>query len=176
LFFSDVIFRLRLSRGGEMTRKGSIAVLSVCLTLVCLPQAGFGADWVCIDPPGAVCTRYYDQAGMEYYFSGNLVRVRLKVMVDDGLIKQTLTLRKENGYALEGWDKWSHIVYLDEIYCTHKIYRTLNSSDYDSNGNVLEQSEYPDKRWSVIPSDTVENRLYGKVCSQKKDTKKESRK
>jgi hypothetical protein len=159
-----------------MTRKGIIAVLSVCLTLICLPQTVIGAGWVCIDPSGAVCTRYYDKENMEYYYSGNLVRVRLKVMVDEGLIKQTIALRTENGYAVEGWDKWSYIVYLDEIGCTHKIYRTVNSSDYDSNGKVLEQSEYQDKRWSVIPPDTVENRLYDKVCSLKRDTKKETKK
>jgi hypothetical protein len=156
-----------------MARKGIIVVLSVCLTLICLPQSVIGADWVCIDPPGTVCTRYYDKANI---VSGNPVRVQLKVMVDEELRKQTLTARTENGYAVEGWDKWSYIVYVDEFECIHKIYRTLNSSDYDSNGNVLEQSEYQDKRWTVIPPDTVENRLYDKVCSLKKDTKKETRK
>jgi hypothetical protein len=157
-----------------MTRKEIIVVLSVCLTLICLPQTVVGADWVCIDPSGAVCTRYYDKENIEYYYSGNQVRVRIKVMVDAGVIKQTLTDRTENGYAVDGWDKWSHTVYLDEFDCIHKIYRTLNSSDYDSNGKVLEQSEYQDKRWTVIPPDTVENRLYDKVCSLKKDTKKET--
>ncbi len=159
-----------------MTRKGIIVVLSVCLTLLCLPHTVIGSDWVCIDPSGAVCTRYYDKENMEYYYSGNLVRVWLKVMVDEGVRKQTLTDRTENGYPVEGWDKWSHIVYLDEFACTQKIYRTLNSIDYDSNGKVLEQSDYQDKRWMVIPPDTVENRLYDKVCSPKKDTKKETKK
>jgi len=97
-------------------------------------------------------------------------------MADREVIKQTVTGRAENGYAVEGWDKWSHTVYLDEFGCVQKLYRTVNSSDYDSNGKVLDQSEYQDKRWTVIPPDTVEKRLYDKVCSLKKDTKKETRK
>jgi hypothetical protein len=159
-----------------MTRKGIIAALSVCLTLTCLPQTVIAADWVCIDPSGAACTHYYDKGNIEYHYSGNLVRVRLKVMADREVIKQTVTGRAENGYAVEGWDKWSHTVYLDEFGCVQKLYRTVNSSDYDSNGKVLDQSEYQDKRWTVIPPDTVEKRLYDKVCSLKKDTKKETRK
>jgi hypothetical protein len=159
-----------------MARKGIIVVLSVCLILICLPQTVIGADWVCIDPSGAVCTRYYDKANIEVGHSGNPVRVRLKVMVDEGLLKQTVTDRTANGYAVEGWDQWSHIVYVDEFDCIHKIYRTLNSSDYGRNGNVLEQSEYQDKRWTVIPPDTVEHRLYDKVCSLKEDTKKGTQK
>jgi len=159
-----------------MARKGIIVVLSVCLTLLCLPQAVIGADWVCLDPSAAVCTHYYDKESIEYYYSGDLVRVRLKAMVDEGVKKQTVTDRTENGYAVEGWDKWSHTVYLDEFGCVHKIYRTLNSADYDSDGKVLEQSEYQDKRWTVIPPDTVENRLYDRVCSLKKGTKKETSK
>jgi hypothetical protein len=159
-----------------MTRKGIVVVLSVCLTLICLPQTVIGAEWVCIDPSGAACTRYYDKGNIEYFNSVHLVRVRLKVMASEEVIKETLTDRTENGYAVEGWDKWSHTVYLDEFDCMHKIYRTLNSSDYDGNGNVLDQSEYQDKRWTVIPPDTVENRLYDNVCSRKKDTRKETRK
>ncbi len=159
-----------------MTRKGFIVVLSVCVTLICLPQTVFGADWVCIDPSGAVCTRYYDKENIEYYYSGNLVRVRLKVMVDEGIIKQTLTDRTENGYAVEGWDKWNHIVYLDEFACVQKIYRTLNSVDYDNNGKILDQSEYQNKRWTIISPNTVENRLYDKVCSLKEDAKKKTKK
>ena len=158
-----------------MTRKGIIIVLAGCLTLICLPQTVIGADWTCVDPAGATCTRYYDKENIEYYYSGNLVRVRLKVMVDEEVIKQTLTERTENGYGVEGWDKWSYIVYLDEFACMQKIYRTVNAFDYDSNGKVLDQSEYQDKRWSVIPPDTVESRLYDKVCSPKKDTKKETK-
>ena len=168
--------RLQLSSGGEMTRKGIIAVLSVCLALIGLPQAVIGADWVCIDPTGVVCSHHYDKENIEYYYSGDLVRVRLKVMVDEGVKKQTLADRKENGYSVEGWDKWSHIVYLDEFGCKQKIYRTLNSSDYDSSGRVLEQSAYQDRRWTVIPPDTVESRVYDKVCSPKRDTRKETRK
>jgi len=170
--FSDVILYQDSLLEGEMTRTGILVVLSACLTLLCLPQAVIGEDWVCIDASGAVCTRYYDKENIEYYYSGNLVRVRLKVMVDEGVRKQTLTDRRENGYAVEGWDKWNHIVYLDELDCIHKLYRTLNSSNYDSDGNVLEQSGYQDKRWAVIPPDTVENRLYDNVCSLEKDTKK----
>ncbi len=153
-----------------MTQRG-IAALSMCLALVYLPQTAIASDWACINPSGAVCTHYYDRENVEYQDSGNLVRVRLKVMVDEGIIKQTLTERSENGYLIEGWDKWSHTVYLDEFACKQKAYRTLSDVDYDSNGNVLEQSEYQDKRWSVIPPDTVENRLYGIVCSLKEDKK-----
>ncbi len=159
-----------------MTRNRIIVLFSACLILVCLPQMAIGADWMCINPSGSACTIYYDRENVEYQDSGNLARVRLKVMVDEEVVKQTLTERTENGYLVEGWDKWIYTVYLDEFACKQKIYRTLNDVNYDSNGKVLEQSEYQDKRWSIIPPDTVESRLYSIVCSLKEDRKGEIKK
>jgi hypothetical protein len=155
-----------------MTRKGMIVLLSVLLTLICLPQAVIGSDWVCIDPPGEVCTRYYDKENIKYY-PGNIVRVSLKVIVDEGERNRTITERTENGYPVDGWDQWSHMVFLDEFVCITRIYRTLNSVEYDTTGKVLQQSEYQDRRWTIIPPDTVEHRIYSKVCPlQKEGTKK----
>ena len=155
--------------------EGMIVVLSACLSLLCLPQTVIGSDWACIDPSGEVCARYYDKVNVKYS-SGNIVRVWLKVTVDEEKRNQAIKDRTENGYSVEGWDKWSHTVYIDEMECIKKIYRTLNSFDYDSNGNVLEQSEYEEKRWMLIPPDTVENRLYDKVCSPTEDKRKETKK
>ncbi len=158
-----------------MIRKETIVVLCAILTLLLPPKTVMGSDWICIDPAGVVCAHYYDKENVKYP-SDNIVTVSLKVIVDEELRNTTLAERTGNGYPVEGWDKWSHMVYLDEFACKQKIYRTLNSVDYDGNGKVLEQSEYQDSRWSVIPPDTVEHRLYDKVCPPTGDKKKETKK
>lgn len=96
--------------------------------------------------------------------TGNRVQVWTKVVYsDEGREKEIQPLR-EGGLPTEGWEKLSHTLVFDEIYCKKLKHRISSITYYNTDGKIFFSHSYDKPEWVYIPPKTLIDTLRKKVC------------
>jgi hypothetical protein len=101
---------------------------------------------------------YYKKVSIEHK-KKDMVQVWFKVVFSDEGKKDYI-----NQMTDKKWDKFSHILILQEIDCKKKMVQILSVTDYDTDGKVLE-TKSPDKpEWDHIDTGSMGDNLRENVC------------
>jgi hypothetical protein len=146
-------------KGVDMKTIYSVLLLPFLIILLLVTPVNGSEDWVEYSSSNDGTNIYYKKVSIEHR-TKDLVQVWFKVVFSDEGKKDYV-----DGMTERKWDKFSHILILQEIDCKKQMVQILSITDYDTDGKVLE-TKSPDKpEWdNVIPGSMGDN-LREKVCN-----------
>jgi len=136
-------------KGMDMKKICSVIFLSflVLVLLVSCEKSSTqsSSDWVKykVDENGRVLS--YKKGSIKKDDGYYIVQVWGKLVFSDKDRKEEIQVRKKKGFSIEGYDKLSEEIFLDEIDCKKRIYSTLSMKGYDTEGKVIFTESYDDK-------------------------------
>jgi len=137
-------------KGMDMKKICSVIFLSflVLVLLVSCEKSSTqsSSDWVKykVDENGHVLS--YKKGNIKKDDGYYIVQVWGKLVFSDKDRKEEIQVRKKKGFSIEGYDKLSEEIFLDEIDCKKRIYSTLSMKGYDTEGKVIFTENYDDDK------------------------------
>jgi hypothetical protein len=125
----------------------SLSFLVLFLLVSCDKSSTKGSsDWVKykVDENGGVLS--YKKGNIKKDDGYYIVQVWGKLVFSDKDREEEIQVREKNGFSIEGYDKLSEEIFLDEIDCKKRIYSTLSMKGYDTDGKVLFTEKYDDDK------------------------------
>jgi hypothetical protein len=107
--------------------------------------------------------RYYDNRSMTYVRQ-NVIKVWDKVYFSKPGKEDEIQSRKRNKLPIDGWDKLNFEIVLWEVDCVNNISKVIKIVDYDDQGKMLYDYDYPDPKMTDILPETVSDFLRREVC------------
>jgi hypothetical protein len=160
------------SFGGEIMRRNRFFLLVVagmiCATLVSCSDKKTGEKtdrWVhyATTPDGS--PKHYDKQTIATV-GPKVVKVwdRTKLLTDarNNVIEQ----RKRSQLPTDGWDRLESVRLLREIDCANRTQKTIRIEDYNENGRIIYEADYPNPKAENVPSGTMVESLLQAVCQQ----------
>jgi hypothetical protein len=154
-------------KGIGMKKVHSVIVLSFLIILLLLTSVNGAEDWVkySVDKEGNAYS--YNKITIKHR-TENVVEVWEKVVFSNAGKEKYVQNLKNMGWWMEGWDKFSYSVFLNEIDCKKEMSRILSGTDYDANGSPLKNISSDElKEWIDIVSDSMMDTLRKEVCPNK---------
>lgn len=112
---------------------------------------------------------YYDKISVIYvspYVSPKVIKVWEKIKYSKAGKDMIIQMNKENDLSIDGYDKLDNIIFLKEIECTNNTYKIIKIVDYNDEGKILDDIDYPNPTIRQIIPETMGEKLFIKVCQK----------
>ena len=112
---------------------------------------------------------YYDKISITYvspYVSPKVVKVWEKIKYSKVGKDQIIQMNKEKGLSIAGYDKLDSIIFLKEVECTNNTYKIIKIVDYNDEGKILDDIDYPKPTIRQIIPGSMGEKLFMKVCQK----------
>jgi hypothetical protein len=112
---------------------------------------------------------YYDEISIIYvspYVSPKVVKVWEKIKYSKTGKDAIVQMNKDNGLSIDGYDKLDNIVFLKEVECINNTYKIIKIVDYDGEGKILDDIDYPNPKTRQILPGSMGEKLFMKVCKK----------
>jgi len=112
---------------------------------------------------------YYDKISVIYvspYVSPKVIKVWEKIKYSKAGKDMIIQMNKENDLSIDGYDKLDNIIFLKEVECTHNTYKIIKIVDYNDEGKILDDIDYPNPTIRQIIPGTMGEKLFIKVCQK----------
>jgi len=106
---------------------------------------------------------YYDNRSMTYV-SPNVIKVCIKIKYTTSRKKDVIQWRKENELPIVGYDKLDSHLRLEEIDCINNTEKLIKTTDYNDQGNILEDYDYQNSDINQILPESITDLLRREVC------------
>lgn len=107
---------------------------------------------------------YYNKTNITK--SSDIISVWIYVIINDDVLRDIRNgkIKKNNLNMSRKYQYYDHIVCLYKIDCKNKLIKIEEFTDYDDQGNILDQQKNNNSNWtSIIPNGEMED-LYSKLC------------
>jgi len=111
---------------------------------------------------------YYNKVSTTYvspYASPKVVKVWEKIKYSEVGKDQIIQMNKKNGLSIDGYDKLNNVIFLKEVECINKTYKIIKIVDYDDEGKILDDIDYPKPTTRQIMPGSMGEAFRNKVCS-----------
>lgn len=145
----------------------SIIPLSFLVLLLLVSNVNSSSGWVryLVDQDGNVYS--YKKENIQNNGEKHIVQAWDKKVYSERSKGKEIQLRIEYGLPVEGYDKLSNEKILTEIDCKQKRKRVRSIIQYDMRGKILYSIAIDKSGWHNIISDSTDEILLKKVCSNK---------
>jgi hypothetical protein len=112
---------------------------------------------------------YYDEISIVYvspYVSPKIVKVWEKIKYSKTGKDAIIQMNKENGLSIDGYDKLDSIIFLKEVDCINNTYKIIKIVDYNDEGKMLDDIDYPNPKIRQILPGSMGEKLLMKVCKK----------
>jgi hypothetical protein len=106
---------------------------------------------------------YYNMKQMQR--TKDIVQISVKSFLSDDNKNIIMESRIKDGLPVAGWDKWSYIIWSQEVDCRERKIRYVKVTNYSDDGKVLDSSSGMKGNWKVIPPNSPFNNLMKEVCN-----------
>jgi hypothetical protein len=107
--------------------------------------------------------RHYDKQTITTV-GPKVVKVWDRVKLSTDAKNQVIEQRKRSQLPTDGWDKLDHVRMLREMDCANQTYKRIRVEDYNENGKIIYEADYPDSKAENIPPETTIESLLKEVC------------
>jgi hypothetical protein len=107
--------------------------------------------------------RHYDKQSITMV-SPKVVKVWDRVKLSTGAKNKVIEQRKRSQLPTDGWDKLDTVRLLREIDCANRTYKRIRVEDYNENGKIIYEADYPNPKVENIPPGTTIESLLKEVC------------
>ena len=75
-------------------------------------------------------------------------------------------MNKKNDLSIDGYDKLDNIIFLKEVECINNTYKIIKIVDYNDEGKILDDIDYPNPTIRQIIPGSMGEKLFIKVCQK----------
>jgi hypothetical protein len=112
---------------------------------------------------------YYDKISIIYvspYVSPKVIKVWEKIKYSKAGKDMIIQMNKENDLSIDGYDKLDNIIFLKEVECINNTYKIIKIVDYNDEGKILDDIDYPKPTIRQIIPGSMGEKLFTKVCQK----------
>jgi hypothetical protein len=142
--------------------KSFFAVVAVVLLLICSVAEGAGWKLYGVDNNG--CFFYYDVSSVQTLPKGIKKVWTKNEAIDNQCILYNVKLRTQYGLPVKYYESYSHTQILEKIDCSLEKNCVVTLTDYDNKGNILANFTFSTESWEAIVPDSVNDKLYKRIC------------
>jgi len=106
---------------------------------------------------------YYDNESMTYV-SPKVIKVWDKIKYSKSRKEDEIKSRRENKESIDGYDKLDFKIALTEVDCINNTQKTIKTVDYDVQGKILDEYNYPDMEMEQTLPGSIGDLLRIAVC------------
>jgi hypothetical protein len=107
--------------------------------------------------------KHYDKQSITTV-SPKVVKVWDRVKLSADAKNKVIEQRKRSQLPTNGWDKLDNVRLLREMDCANHTYKTIRVEDYNENGGVIYEADYPNPKIENAPPGTTLESLLKEVC------------
>jgi hypothetical protein len=107
--------------------------------------------------------KHYDKQSITTV-SPKVVKVLDRVKLSPDAKNKVIEQRKKSQLPTDGWDKLDTVRLLREMDCANHTYKTIRVEDYNENGGIIYEADYPNPKVENVPPGTTIESLLKEVC------------
>ncbi len=96
--------------------------------------------------------------------SPKVVKVWDRAKLSPDARNKVIEQRKRSQLPTDGWDKLDNVRLLREIDCANRTQKIIRVEDYNENGGIIFETDYPNPKVENVPSGTMLESLLQEVC------------
>jgi hypothetical protein len=155
-----------------MRRNGMLLMMAgmVCVLLVsCSDKKTDGKAekktdrWVHYGTSTDGSEKHYDSQSITAV-SPKVVKVWDRVKLTADAKSQVIEQRKISKLPTDGWDKLDNVRLLREMDCANRTYKRIRVEDYNEDGKIIYEADYPNSKAENVPPETIMESLLKAVC------------